>query len=54
MVELQNVEELFKEADINGDGTLSYQEFKTIFETAKKRYPQVEVELTAADRNIQR
>ena len=50
----QKAEELFREADTDGNGTLSYQEFKTLFETAKKKYPQVEVELCAADRDIQK
>lgn len=50
----QKAKELFEEADINGDGTLSYDEFHALFERAKKKYPQVEVELAAADRDIKK
>lgn len=50
----QKAKELFEEADVNGDGTLSYDEFHALFERAKKRYPQVEVELAAADRDIKK
>ena len=50
----QKAKELFEEADVNGDGTLSYDEFHALFERAKKKYPQVEVELAAADRDIKK
>ena len=46
---IRRAEELFKLADVNGDGTLSYEEFVGLMETAKKKYPQVQVELAAAE-----
>ena len=41
-------------ADVNGDGTLSYQEFLALMETAKCKYPQVQVQLTYVENDCKR
>ena len=51
---IRRAAELFKMADTNGDGTLSYDEFVALMETAKKKYPQVQVELTLAENNCRK
>ena len=38
---IEKAEELFKKADVNGDGQLSLEEFYVLIEQAKKEYPQV-------------
>ena len=38
---IEKAEELFKKADVNGDGQLSLEEFNVLIEQAKKEYPQV-------------
>ena len=48
---VRNAEALFHDADQNGDGTLSMEEFKAMMEGAKKKYPQVQFELTKAENN---
>ena len=40
--------ELFKEADKDGDGSLSVEEFTALMEAAKYKYPQVQFELSKA------
>ena len=44
--------ELFKEADINGDGTLTRDEFHKMLEKAKHLYPQVQVQCSYMENNI--
>lgn len=44
--------ELFKEADINGDGTLTIDEFRKMLEKAKHLYPQVQVQCSYMENNI--
>ena len=51
---IKRAAELFKMADVNGDGTLSLDEFVALMETAKKKYPQVQVELTLAENNCKK
>ena len=51
-------EKLFKEADVNGDGHLSYEEFSVLMDKAQKMYPHVNVFFATAkealgDRYIQ-
>lgn len=43
--------ELFKEADKDGDGSLSIEEFSALMEAAKYKYPQVQFELSKAQNN---
>ena len=45
-------EELFKEADVNGDGTLTMDEFHKMVDKAKHLYPQVQVQLSFMENNI--
>lgn len=45
-------EELFKEADVNGDGTLTLDEFHKMVDKAKHLYPQVQVQLSYMENNI--
>ena len=45
-------EELFKEADANGDGTLTPDEFHRMVDKAKHLYPQVQVQLSYMENNI--
>ena len=51
---VKRAEELFKMADVNGDGTLSCQEFLALMETAKRKYPQVQVQLTYVENDCKR
>lgn len=44
--------ELFKEADINGDGTLTLDEFHKMLDKAKQLYPQVQVQLSFMENNV--
>ena len=44
--------ELFKEADINGDGTLTLDEFHNMLDKAKQLYPQVQVQLSFMENNV--
>ena len=44
--------ELFIEADINGDGTLTIDEFRKMLEKAKHLYPQVQVQCSYMENNI--
>ena len=41
-------------ADVNGDGTLCADEFLAIMETAKRKYPQVQVQLTYVENDCKR
>ena len=45
-------EELFQEADVNGDGTLTLDEFHKMLDKAKHLYPQVQVQLSYMENNI--
>ena len=45
-------EELFKKADVNGDGTLTLDEFHKMVDKAKHLYPQVQVQLSYMENNI--
>jgi len=51
---IKRAEELFKMADVNGDGTLCSDEFLSIMETAKRKYPQVQVQLTYVENDCKR
>ena len=51
---VKRAEELFKMADVNGDGTLSCEEFLALMETAKRKYPQVQVQLTYVENDCKR
>ena len=46
--------QLFQEADLNGDGTLTLEEFRSILESAKHKYPQIQVQLSYAQNNIEK
>ena len=43
--------ELFAEADKDGDGSLSVEEFTALMEVAKYKYPQVQFELAKTENN---
>lgn len=49
---ISNAEELFKVADINGDGTLSLHEFRLLIDDAKIKYPQVSLFFDRAQKNV--
>ena len=51
---ISQAKELFKEADVNGDGTLCLSEFRSILENAKYKFPQVQVQLSYVENNIER
>ena len=47
-------QQLFKEADVNGDGTLTLSEFRSIMETGKEKFPQIQVELSFAENDVEK
>ena len=51
---MKKAEELFKMADVNGDNTLTFDEFMNLMETAKKKYPQVQVQLSLAEKECKK
>ena len=51
---IQQAQSLFKEADTNGDGTLTLAEFRSILEKAKLKYPQIQIQLKYAENNIEK
>ena len=51
---ISNAEELFKVADVNGDGTLTLQEFKVLMDDAKMKYPQVSLFFDRAQKNVEK
>lgn len=51
---IKRAEELFTLADVDGDKTLTYDEFLALMETAKRKYPQVQVELAHAEKDCKR
>ncbi len=51
---IRQAEQLFQEADVNGDGTLSLTEFEALISTAKSLYPQAEVQLSYVENNLER
>ncbi len=44
--------DLFKEADVNNDGTLTQEEFQGIIEKAKQKFPQVQVQLSYVENDV--
>ena len=46
---VKKAEELFKMADVNGDGHLTIEEFTALMEQAKQKYPQVQVLFSKAE-----
>lgn len=51
---ISRAKELFKMADINHDGTLTLDEFQVIIEKAKAQFPQVQVQLSYVEDDIDR
>ena len=51
---ISKAKELFKQADVNSDGTLSLDEFRAIIETAKTQFPQVQVQLSYVENDMER
>ncbi len=51
---IRQAEQLFQEADVNGDGTLSLAEFESLISTAKNLYPQAEVQLSYVENNLEK
>ena len=49
---IHQAQELFKQADVNNDGTLTLEEFQGIVEKAKAQYPQVQVQLSCLENNV--
>ena len=50
---ISNATELFKQADVNSDGTLTQEEFEEIIEKAKEQFPQVQVQLSYVENNVE-
>ncbi len=51
---ISNAKELFKQADVNSDGTLTQQEFERIIEKAKEQFPQVQVQLSYVENSVEK
>lgn len=51
---ISRAKELFKQADVNHDGTLTLEEFQQIIEQAKTQFPQVQVQLSYLENNVER
>ena len=51
---IRQAEQLFQEADVNGDGTLSLPEFESLISMAKSLYPQAEVQLSYVENNLEK
>lgn len=51
---ISQAKELFKQADVNGDGTLTLNEFLGIIEQAKLKFPQVKVQLNYVENNVEK
>ena len=49
---VEKAEELFKMADVNGDGHLTIEEFTALMEQAKQKYPQVQVLFSKAEHSV--
>lgn len=49
---ISRAKELFKMADINHDGTLTLNEFQVIIEKAKAQFPQVQVQLSYVEDDV--
>ncbi|XP_066922519.1 uncharacterized protein [Clytia hemisphaerica] len=49
---MYQVEQLFKEADLDGTGQLSLSEFSVFLETAKKKYPEMTQHLTKLQKSV--
>ena len=49
---VEKAEELFKMADVNGDGHLTIEEFTALMEQAKQKYPQVQVLFSKAEHSM--
>ena len=45
-------EKLFREADVNGDGTLTFDEFQALMEKAQKLYPHVSTFFATAKKSV--
>lgn len=51
---VEKAEELFKMADVDGDGVLTLEEFTALMERAKQQYPQVQVLFSKAEQNVKK
>lgn len=51
---VRQAEQMFREADANGDGTLSLEEFTALVQRAIQLYPQAEVALSYVKHNIEK
>lgn len=51
---IRRAKELFKQADVNDDGTLSQDEFEVIIEKAKTQFPQVQVQLSYVENDVEK
>ena len=51
---VEKAEELFKMADMNGDGHLTIEEFTALMEQAKQKYPQVQVLFSKAEHSMKK
>ena len=49
---VEKAEELFKMADMKGDGHLTIEEFTALMEQAKQKYPQVQVLFSKAEHSV--
>lgn len=51
---IRSAKELFKQADVNNDGTLTQEEFEEIIEKAKEQFPQVQVQLSYVENSVEK
>lgn len=51
---VEQARELFKMADVDGDMNVTYKEFLQLMETAKNKYPQVQVQLSRAEKEVKK
>ncbi len=51
---VKQAQELFAMADVDGDMSVTYDEFVNLMETAKSKYPQVMVQLSRAEKEVKK
>lgn len=51
---ISQAQALYKQADVNHDGTLTLDEFQDIIEKAKTQFPQVRVQLDYVEHDVDR
>ncbi len=51
---VKQAQELFRVADVDRDMSVTYDEFMDLMETAKSKYPQVQVQLSLAEKEMKK